>query len=66
MQHPDRDSPRRKATLFCPTCEHESPLAAHWREVTTVTTRMLICPICNELIDCRTSHDLRSPAAPDD
>lgn len=43
-------TPRRKAVLFCPQCDHESPLSGDWliSEIDVGTT--YACPTCGTTI----------------
>lgn len=48
-----RPPPTRKATLFCPACEHTAALDGDWRTVTENETTLLVCPRCEEVVDRR-------------
>ena len=36
----------RKSTLFCPTCDHQSPVGGDWTVVETSRYRRIRCPDC--------------------
>lgn len=44
-------SVRRKATLFCPACGHESPVDGDWEVHTTEELIATDCPACGTRID---------------
>ncbi len=47
---PDRDPPLRKATLFCPSCDHESPVDGDWRVSERAGGIEYRCPNCEARI----------------
>ncbi|ARS89129.1 hypothetical protein [Natrarchaeobaculum aegyptiacum] len=59
------DDRRRKTVLFCPTCDHEGPIAHDWLECRVDGVRYLVCPDCGSTVDRRTSHRPRPPAEAD-
>ncbi|WP_435361491.1 hypothetical protein [Haloarchaeobius sp. DFWS5] len=56
---PARDGRRRKATLFCPTCDHDSPPDGDWVLDRRETGTAYDCP------DCETTITVRRPPKPD-
>ncbi|WP_254764273.1 hypothetical protein [Natrinema marinum] len=53
--HDDSQPPpeRRKAVLFCPECGHEARLTDDWNTTTERGDRLLVCPICETVVDRR-------------
>ena len=51
--HPSEASSRRKATLFCPSCGHESEVAGDWIVHTDDARETYDCPVCNTTITKR-------------
>jgi hypothetical protein len=49
----------RKATLFCPDCDHASPIDGDWTVRTAAGRRRIRCPECRRVIDRRVTD--RSP-----
>jgi hypothetical protein len=50
-QSRDADAPpRRKATLFCPSCDHESPLTGDWRRRDRGDRTAYVCPTCGTAV----------------
>lgn len=43
----------RKATLFCQTCGHASPVDGDWRVRTVGSRQRLRCPECRSIVDER-------------
>ncbi|QLG28635.1 hypothetical protein HUG10_14255 [Halorarum halophilum] len=52
-QRTDQNDGRRKTVLFCPECGYESPIAENWLETTTDAARVLVCPVCETIVDRR-------------
>ena len=47
----DPDSPPdRKTTLFCPTCDHESPIDGDWIVLERTSSIEYRCPDCEALL----------------
>lgn len=44
---------RQKATLFCPSCGHESDVAGDWIVHTENARQIYDCPVCNTTITKR-------------
>ena len=51
--HEDDEPPRRKATLFCPSCDHESPVEGDWRLRSCGDRTAYVCPVCDTTITVR-------------
>lgn len=53
--HDDSQPPpeRRKTVLFCPECSHEGPLTDEWNTTTEQGDRLLVCPVCETVVDRR-------------
>jgi hypothetical protein len=39
-----------KTGLFCPTCDHESPLDGDWIADDSVRRERLLCPRCGDVV----------------
>ncbi len=39
-----------KTTLFCPTCEHASPIEGDWIMDDAVHHERLLCPRCGDVV----------------
>ncbi|MDS0261290.1 hydrogenase maturation nickel metallochaperone HypA [Haloarcula sp. S1CR25-12] len=51
LKHPPTSEQRpAKARLFCPTCDHESPLDGDWIGDDTTPRRRLLCPRCGDCV----------------
>ncbi|ELY90117.1 hypothetical protein [Natrinema altunense] len=44
---------QRKAVLFCPECDHESPISGDWETTTVGDERLLVCTDCGSVVDRR-------------
>ncbi|WP_340098363.1 hypothetical protein [Salinibaculum salinum] len=54
----------QKSVLFCPTCEHESPVDGDWQVRARGETLVYGCPTCGESITERpTAGDMTSPVS---
>ena len=51
-QPPDTDSESRfaKTTLFCPACDHASPVDGDWIADDASAGRRLLCPHCGTVV----------------
>jgi hypothetical protein len=49
-------SPRRKNTLFCPQCGHQSPTDGDWRVRASASRDVYTCPVCDAEVTTR-PHD---------
>ena len=63
----DRLTVRRKAVLFCPTCDHENPVDGDWEvhEDHEAGTCQLACPVCGTPVVTRSlsqEHEDTEPA----
>ena len=57
--------PRRKATLFCPSCDHESPVDGDWRLRSRGERTEYLCPDCDATITERPAPaDAPDPSDP--
>ena len=45
-----RDQRPAKTRLFCPTCDHESPLDGDWLGDDRTARRRLRCPRCGDCV----------------
>ncbi|WP_049899639.1 hypothetical protein [Natrinema sp. J7-1] len=63
--HDDSSPPpaQRKAVLFCPECDHESPLTGDWETTTVGDERLLVCTDCGSVV-ARRSRDRSELAEP--
>ena len=41
---------RAKTRLFCPTCDHESPIDGDWIGDDRTARRRLLCPRCGDCV----------------
>lgn len=57
-------SPRRKATLFCPSCDHASPADGDWRLRARGDRTAYVCPTCETTVTERPA-DEDAPAVDD-
>ncbi|SIS01704.1 hypothetical protein [Natronorubrum thiooxidans] len=48
---------RRKSTLFCWDCDHESPVEGDWDRRTTEQHLEYVCPVCETTIATRPLPD---------
>jgi hypothetical protein len=48
---------RRKATLFCGSCDHESPVDGDWLFRDRSSGTVLVCPDCNHTLTVRRAYD---------
>jgi len=61
MSKPRVDAPgdgtrtRRKATLFCAACDHESPVDGDWLRADRAGGTALVCPDCGHTLTVRRS-----------
>ena len=46
-------SPPPKATLFCPSCDHQSHVDSGWQSDTSVTEVRYRCPECGTVVTTR-------------
>lgn len=46
----DTEQQFSKSTLFCPTCEHASPIDGDWIMDDAVARERLCCPSCGEIV----------------
>jgi transcription elongation factor Elf1 len=51
--HTSEANSRRKATLFCPSCGHESEVSGDWIVHTDDARETYDCPVCNTTITKR-------------
>jgi hypothetical protein len=42
-----------KTVLFCPNCDHRSPIAGDWHVLTTDDGRHVFCPECGRIVTTR-------------
>jgi hypothetical protein len=49
----DAGPPPRKSTLFCPACDHRSPLDGDWRVEAAEGGRRFVCPDCGATVTTR-------------
>ncbi|MFC4406305.1 hypothetical protein [Haloarchaeobius iranensis] len=47
---------RRKATLFCGACDHESPVDGDWLRADRAGGTALVCPDCEHTLTVRRSY----------
>jgi ribosomal protein S27AE len=47
----DTEQQFSKSTLFCPTCEHASPIEGDWIMDDAVHRERLLCPRCGDVVD---------------
>jgi len=48
---------RQKASLFCPSCGHESPVGGDWELEETEDGQAYRCPWCHTVISSRPTSD---------
>lgn len=48
---------RRKSTLFCQDCGHESPVDGDWVVQTQSDHRLYVCPECQHVLTTRSQND---------
>lgn len=53
----DPDSPPDKTTLFCPACDHESPIDGDWVVLERTNSIEYRCPDCEALLTERERGD---------
>ncbi|WP_435344395.1 hypothetical protein [Haloarchaeobius sp. HRN-SO-5] len=53
---PDADHGRRKATLFCSVCDHESPTDGDWVLADATAGTAYECPECGHTVTVRRSY----------
>lgn len=58
----DGTRPRRKATLFCAACDHESPVDGDWLRADRAGGTALVCPDCSHTLTVRRSDRERDDA----
>ncbi|MFC6977089.1 hypothetical protein ACFQL1_23975 [Halomicroarcula sp. GCM10025709] len=46
----DTEQQFSKTTLFCPTCEHASPIEGDWIMDDAVHRERLLCPRCGDVV----------------
>ncbi|EMA25639.1 hypothetical protein [Haloarcula argentinensis] len=46
----DSDQQFSKTALFCPTCEHASPIGSDWIMDDSVQRDRLLCPRCGTVV----------------
>jgi predicted RNA-binding Zn-ribbon protein involved in translation (DUF1610 family) len=63
-RHEVDEPPRRKATLFCPSCGHESPVEGDWRLENCADRTTYVCPACDTAITERPATE-DAPALPE-
>ncbi|TMT85877.1 hypothetical protein E2L06_04425 [Haloterrigena sp. H1] len=53
--HDDSQPPpeEQKRVLFCPNCDHRSPITGDWDVTTTSEERLLVCAGCGTVVDRR-------------
>lgn len=61
----DDAPPRRKATLFCQSCDHESPVDGDWRLRSRDDRTEYVCPVCDATVTERpVPEDAPDPSEP--